>query len=263
MTKINKSYIKLLLLALKPNSSGYTLLESLMALVVVGILITSVAPMLALTTASRVQARRVDLATQAQRAYIDGVRGGALPIPQRFVVPNPNVNFIASLGYGFPPASSLVLGGNNYATIITSTIFPDPGTLVDTNGNGFSVDDPQDLVIQVIRPIATCTAGIPAVSAAPPAPAVPAVPPVFCPRNNDTERAAEVAEAKSQGFKMALRVFRADSFSGGNVPSGTEQANIFIGTIGSRQNPLVASVTQVFPSTDLKLDKFKLGITAP
>ena len=234
MTKINKSYIKLLLLALKPNSSGYTLLESLMALVVVGILITSVAPMLALTTASRVQARRVDLATQALRAYIDGIRGGAVPIPQRFVFTG--TNFIASApNYGFPPNPSLINYGTN----------ADPGTLVDTNGNGFSVGDPQDLVIQVIRTLPDCTPVCIANSADP------------------VERKRETDEATAQGFKMALRVYRADSFSGGNVPSGTEQANIFIGTIGSRQNPLVASVTEVFPSTDLKLNKFDLGITAP
>jgi prepilin-type N-terminal cleavage/methylation domain-containing protein len=234
MTKFQKSYINLLLFAFKPKPSGYTLLESIMALVVVGILITSVAPMLALATASRVQARRVDQATQAFRAYNDGVRGGALPIPQKFVVVDPNVDFKPPF-YSFPPV----------ATMITA---PETGTLVDTNGNGFSVDDPQDLVIQAIRPIAFCTLGIPAVVGPP---AVPAVPPVACPRTNATEIAAETDKAKKQGFVMVTRVYRADAFANGAAPTGTEQANVFIGTLGSRENPLVSSIGEIIPNPDL------------
>lgn len=230
MTEINKGYTKLLLLALKPNSSGYTLLESLMALVVVGILITSVAPMLALTTASRVQARRVDLATQALRAYVDGVRGGALPPPQRFVVLNPNVNFVAP-DYGFPPSTSLLIGGNNYATINTPTIFPDSGTLVDTNGDGFSVNDPQDLVIQAIRPIATCTP--------------------ICNLSSQAEIDREKAAANAQGYNMVVRIYRADSFANGLVPTETEQASVFIGSIGSRTKPLISTIVEVFQSSNL------------
>jgi prepilin-type N-terminal cleavage/methylation domain-containing protein len=234
MTKIKKDCINLLLIAIKPKSSGYTLLESLMAIVVVGILITSVAPMLALTTASRVQARRVDLATQALRAYTDGVRGGVLPIPQRFIVSiATGTNFI-ELGpdYGFPPASSLLLGGNNYATINTSTVFPDSGTLVDTNGNGFSVDDPQDLVIQAIRTAAVCS-------------------PV-CAANS----ADEIDNAKKQGYLLALRIYRADGFSGGVVPTETDQAGVFIGSAGSKSRPLVTSVVEIFPS-DFDLERIK------
>ena len=215
MPKINKSYIKLLLLSLKPNSSGYTLIESLVALVVVGILITSVAPMLALTTASRVQSRRVDLATQALRAYVDGVRGGALPIPQRFVKDPPTP--FTGPDYGFTPSSSLGSYTSN----------SDPGTLIDTNGNGFDVDDPQDLVIQAIRPLAFCT-------------------PV-CTANTPTE----IATAGAQGFRMAVRVYRADSFSGGAVPSGTEQTATFVGSIGSRANPLATASVEVYPSSNL------------
>jgi len=230
MTKINKSYIKLLLLALKPNSSGYTLLESLMALVVVGILITSVAPMLALTTASRVQARRVDQATQALRSYIDGVRGGALPPPRKFVVLNPNVDFKAP-DYGFPPSTSLV----GYVTAADR----DSGTLIDTNGNGFSELDPQDLVIQAIRPISCPPAG--------PAPGnIPA-----CVANDQ----AELDNAARQGYIMALRVYRADSFANGAVPSLTEQSNVFIGGIGSRERPLVSTYAEVFPNSDLNTIK--------
>jgi prepilin-type N-terminal cleavage/methylation domain-containing protein len=255
MTKFKKSYIRLILLAFKPKSSGYTLLESLMALVVVGILITSVAPMLALTTASRVQARRVDQATQALRAYIDGVRGGVIPIPQKFVAPisvspptTPALAFSAlAPNFGFPPSPSL----SGYPTAPDR----DPGTLVDTNGNGFSVDDPQDLVIQAIRPIAFCTQGTPAVVGPP---AVAAVAAVACPRTvgNQAQIDAETLIAKNEGFQMVLRVYRADAFSGGDTPDLTEQSNVFIGSIGSRKNPLVSTTVEVYAASG-KLSNIK------
>jgi prepilin-type N-terminal cleavage/methylation domain-containing protein len=239
MTKYKKGYSRLLLLAFKSKPSGYTLLESVMAMVVLGILITSVAPMLALTTASRVQARRVDQATQALRAYIDGVRGGVIPIPQKFLTPlsvippiTPALAFGSmSPDFGFPPNPSLT--GYPFASN------RDPGTLIDTNGNGFSVDDPQDLVIQAIRPIAICTPGTPAVPGPPSAA-------IACPRTTPTEIDFETLTARNQGFQMALRVYRADAFSGGATPDLTEQSSVFIGSIGSRRNPLVAETVEIY-----------------
>lgn len=252
MTKCKKGYTRLLLLAFQSKPSGYTLLESIMALVVVGILITSVAPMLALTTASRVQARRVDQATQALRAYIDGVRGGVLPIPQKFVTPisvlppiTPALAFSSTApNFGFPPPNPL---WSSYTTRV-GLIYPnaDPGTLIDTNGNGFSVDDPQDLVIRAIRPVAFCTPGIPAVVGPP---AVAAVAAVACPRTNQAEIDAETLTARNQGFQMVLRVYRADGFSGGATPDLTEQSNVFIGSIGSPRSPLVSTTVEIYAAS--------------
>jgi len=232
MVRLKQTYIRILLS--QSTSSGYTLIESLVALVVVGILITSVAPMLALTTASRVQARRVDQATQALRAYIDGVRGGALPLPQKFIVPiasnfiGPNYGFASSDLSGYPTASDR-----------------DPGTLIDNNNNGFNISDPQDLVIQAIRPAATCTPAIPA------APLAPAVPAVSCPRGTADQINVELNTARNQGFLMVVRVYRADAFENGNVPDRTEQSSVFIGTLGNRGNPLAATVAEIYPIGNL------------
>ncbi len=247
MVRLKQTYIRILLS--QSTSSGYTLIESLVALVVVGILITSVAPMLALTTASRVQARRVDQATQALRAYIDGVRGGALPLPQKFVVPIA-ANFRGP-NYGFAPSD---LSG--YPTAVEATRNRDPGTLIDTNNNGFDISDPQDLVIQAIRPAATCT---PAVPAAPPAPAVPAV---SCARGTDDQRRAELNAARNQGFLMVVRVYRADAFENGAVPDRTEQSSVFIGTLGNRGNPLAATVAEIYPIGNLN-DVINRAATEP
>ncbi len=61
------------------NQSGFTIIESLIAIIVVTILMVGLAPILTLAVANRVQARRVELATQAAKSYIDGVRSGAIP----------------------------------------------------------------------------------------------------------------------------------------------------------------------------------------
>ena len=68
-------------LASKNNRAGFTIIESLVAVIVLGILMTAIAPTIVLSTATRVQSRRVELATQAARAYIDGVSSGNIPAP--------------------------------------------------------------------------------------------------------------------------------------------------------------------------------------
>ena len=58
------------------GDSGYTIIESLVAMIVVSVLMIAIAPVMAYSVATRVQARRVELATQAARTYIDSLRTG-------------------------------------------------------------------------------------------------------------------------------------------------------------------------------------------
>ncbi|MEG3861714.1 prepilin-type N-terminal cleavage/methylation domain-containing protein [Microcoleus sp. herbarium12] len=72
----------------QPQDSGYTIIESLVAMVVVSVLMIAIAPVMAFSVATRVQARRVELATQAARAYIDALRTGAIkPGDKEFPIP--------------------------------------------------------------------------------------------------------------------------------------------------------------------------------
>ena len=52
-----------------------------MALMVAAILLTVLSPLVVLSTSYRVQARRIDLATQAARSYIDGLRSDSIVPP--------------------------------------------------------------------------------------------------------------------------------------------------------------------------------------
>jgi prepilin-type N-terminal cleavage/methylation domain-containing protein len=63
------------------QDGGYTIIESLVAMIVVSVLMIAIAPVMAFSVATRVQARRVELATQAARTYIDALRAGAIANP--------------------------------------------------------------------------------------------------------------------------------------------------------------------------------------
>jgi prepilin-type N-terminal cleavage/methylation domain-containing protein len=60
------------------RDGGYTIIESLVAMIVVSVLMIAIAPVMAFSVATRVQARRMELATQAARTYIDALKTGAI-----------------------------------------------------------------------------------------------------------------------------------------------------------------------------------------
>jgi prepilin-type N-terminal cleavage/methylation domain-containing protein len=60
------------------RDGGYTIIESLVAMIVVSVLMIAIAPVMAFSVATRVQARRTELATQAARAYINALRTGTI-----------------------------------------------------------------------------------------------------------------------------------------------------------------------------------------
>jgi type II secretory pathway pseudopilin PulG len=63
------------------NNSGFTILEALVGMVVASILLAAIAPVLVMSTAIRMQARRVEMASQTARTFIDGVRIGSINKP--------------------------------------------------------------------------------------------------------------------------------------------------------------------------------------
>lgn len=224
MPKINTRlfFVKHLL----STQAGFSLLEALMAVVVVSILMAAILPSIFLTTASRAQSRRVDLATQAARSYVDGVRSGVIDIV--------NAPSGVSPAGVFPFKSAAQTNRNQYFNDVpaptSSTVvnlFKIPGVRIDTNGNGFSFDDPQDLVIQPMR------------------------------SGDDT------GSALKQGYYMGVRVYRADAFQGSlgsesikagltlqkgesdvTCPSGSR---VFSSTNGSQTCPLVIMKLDVYP----------------
>ncbi len=102
------------------RDGGYTIIESLVAMIVVSVLMIAIAPVMAFSVATRVQARRVELATQAARTYINALRTGAIPREPAADEPK-----------GFPTSA----GTQNVAEVSAPG---DPKTLycVDIDGSG-------------------------------------------------------------------------------------------------------------------------------
>ncbi|MFN9886623.1 MAG: prepilin-type N-terminal cleavage/methylation domain-containing protein [Pseudanabaena sp.] len=225
MRKINTRLF--LIKYLLSNQSGFSLLEALMAILVVSILMTAILPMIILSTATRVQSRRVDLATQAARGYIDGVRSGVIDITT------------AGAAFPFINDNAVDSARNQYfqnvaapSSVNIASLNGIQGIKVDTNGNSFNVTDPQDLVIQPMR----------------------------------TGGTASGAELATQGFYMQVRVYRADAFTqdaagnlngiqagltlqtgnGDTCPNGR---GIVTSTGGGKNCPLVVMRVDINPST--------------
>lgn len=113
------------------TQSGFTIVESLMAIVVVGILMTAITPAIVLSVATRVQARRVELASQAAKAYIDDVKSGKIEPPTTTVARTTSQYFLESA----PVPTALT---DLYCVSLDNT-------------PGCSINSPQDLAIQAFR----------------------------------------------------------------------------------------------------------------
>jgi len=74
----------------KSQDAGYTIIESLVAMIVVSVLMIAIAPVMAFSVATRVQAKRIEMATQAAKTYIEALRSEALKQgTKEFPAPSP------------------------------------------------------------------------------------------------------------------------------------------------------------------------------
>ncbi|MEG4112095.1 MULTISPECIES: hormogonium polysaccharide secretion pseudopilin HpsB [unclassified Microcoleus] len=112
----------------KSQEAGYTIIESLVAMIVVSVLMIAIAPVMAFSVATRVQAKRIEMATQAAKTYIEALRSEALK-------PGTNNGFPAQ--YTTPKLEDSPAPGNINALYC-----------IDKDGNGCTSDSNQDFVVQ-------------------------------------------------------------------------------------------------------------------
>ncbi|MBN3961326.1 hormogonium polysaccharide secretion pseudopilin HpsB [Nostoc sp. NMS8] len=198
------------------SESGFTIIESLVAMLVVAILLAAIAPTIVIATATRVQSKRVELATQAVRTFIDGVKTGAVTTPATTIAPTGT------------------LAGNNLLTLTTMPV-PQTTTLLtslycvtkDTN-NSLVITNPdctsntsKIFYIQAVR--ITATGSTPTDSTGLP----------------------------KDGYRLAIRVYRSDIdvtkpvYAGLSDSSINKKQNTFTGTLGNTQSPLVEMTTEI------------------
>jgi prepilin-type N-terminal cleavage/methylation domain-containing protein len=222
---------------LRLQESGFSLIESLIAVAVVSVLIVAIAPLVALSTSARINARRIDQATQSARSYLDAVRGGVVDtvaFPTSLIRNTPNAQGQYTFEAIVPPTNAPTLAATSTCSQVTNSALGSTtvlGTCVDTNGNGFSVGDPQDLFIQPMRSGPT-----------------------------------DASELKGQGYWLAVRVYRSDALiSSAAIKKGIEPdcnsgATAFAST-SSILCPLITIRSQIPPvGSSININEVNKGI---
>lgn len=206
----------------KSRQGGFTIIESLVAIVVVSVLLAAIAPVIILSVATRVQARRVEFATQAAKSYIDGVRTKQIepPAPPATDTALKDSNVTTNPG-------SLNCAANSYCTNTTGTTStgtpPSPTNFycVDFDGVGN--------------------------------PNIPNDPPK-CHSSSTTDMVVQVFRNKTSatGYALGVRVYRANAFKSGITfkalkDSNVKQQQTFTGGtgLGNQQAPLVEMSTDI------------------
>lgn len=198
------------------NQSGFTIIESLVAIIVVGILMTAIAPTIVLSVATRVQARRVELSADAAQSYIDGVRSGTTnPPPLPTNKTEQQLKSYDFSQYDAPRQGNLTCTANNYCTSPQTNLY-----CIDGDGDGScSNTNSKDMIVQAFR---------------------------YNKSSIDPE----------DGFSLGVRVYRADAFKSGITLKALKDANTkkqstFTGGTGlkSVQAPLMEITTDISNGT--------------
>jgi prepilin-type N-terminal cleavage/methylation domain-containing protein len=126
----------------KSQDAGYTIIESLVAMIVVSVLMIAIAPVMAYSVAIRVQAKRMEMATQAAKTYMDALRSGALKF--------------GGAGFPIPAGVGVVLADARVPTVGETYC-------VDMDGGGCASSSNKDFYVQGawLNPDSSITGGDP------------------------------------------------------------------------------------------------------
>ncbi|MEH2046956.1 hormogonium polysaccharide secretion pseudopilin HpsB [Nostoc sp.] len=133
---------------LRHSEGGFTIIESLVAILVVSILLVAIAPVLSLSVATRIQSRRIELATQAAKSYIDAVK------TKKIAAPAPPASNTALTDFAAPtPSGSFSCTANSYCTTTTTSATTTNLYCIDFDGSGTCESTSvTDMVVQGFRP---------------------------------------------------------------------------------------------------------------
>ena len=193
------------------SQSGFTIIESLVALLVAAFLLAAIAPVIVLSVATRVQSRRVESATDAAKSYIDGLRSGTITTAPPATGTSGSTPITLD-SYAAPSLGTLTCSANAYCSSPSTDLY-----CIDGDGDGScTVNSTKDFVIQVFRY-----------------------------NSNSTD-----STDPNKGYSLGLRVYRADGFTndGVNLKKGTKQAT-FTGGAGDRKSPLLEITTEISNSS--------------
>jgi prepilin-type N-terminal cleavage/methylation domain-containing protein len=224
------------------TQAGFTIIESLLALILVSILMVALSPVIVLSVATRVQARRVELASRAAKTYVDGVRSGLIDAPpiiisddqfkdefEKFAAPQSGtlVCDSAQTDYctkpsGQPGGSVLVEkevcqnGNCSTQDIEITTLY-----CIDQDGGGCTTDSTTDMIVQAVGYHPE-------------------------PASNPPTTTQEIYDKfADKGYELGIRVYRASAFEEDMEKS--EEAGAAAGVFKS-ELPLLTMTTAIVPN---------------
>ena len=202
----------------KSSEAGFSIIEVLLAIIIVTILMAAIAPAIVLSVATRIQAKRIELGTAAAKSYIDGVRSGAIAAPNitnAFTIANdvevPSVGSLGDCSRSNPPGKKAFYcptgTTNSYLYCIDNDDTP------GCTNNSF-----QDMIVQAY--------GL----------------------SSDLSAANE--DKAEKGYQLGIRVYRADAFAGSGTLKKSEgnakrSASTFTGGNGDSKAPLIEMTTEI------------------
>lgn len=203
----------------KPSSgeSGFTIIESLMAIIVVAILLVGIAPVIVLSAATRLQAKRIDQAAVAARTFVDAVKTQTIK-PEVIDSSIPNIDLKPAAP---PPGQPRNLSDN----LVTLTKMEPPSDKTKL----FCVDKEG----KVKNPDCSST------------------------ENLFFIQAAKIRVENSQlsdGYRLAIRVYRKEAFdTTGALEASDGDSNkkqqTFTGGLGKTKTPLVEMTSDIASDT--------------
>ncbi|TFI54450.1 type II secretion system protein [Mastigocladus laminosus UU774] len=206
------------------NESGFTIIESLVAILVVAILLAAIAPVFVISVATRVQAKRIETATDAAKTYIDGVRSGvitSLP-PVTSTPPSPcdsDIDLIKAAIACTPPPPTGTLTCSSSSTPGSTSDCSSPSATnsklycMNLDGNGCSSSSTNNTNNLIIQAFGYNTA----------------------------------STDPTKGYILGVRVYRVDGFAsaGGDLKKAPSKQATFTGGLGDRKAPLLEVTTEI------------------
>ncbi|MBF2064902.1 MAG: prepilin-type N-terminal cleavage/methylation domain-containing protein [Calothrix sp. C42_A2020_038] len=201
---------------LSSNESGFTIIESLIAIIIAAILLAATAPVIVLSTATRVQARRVELATQAAKTFVDAVQSQTISLSGITAINLPAATKTQ------PRNLSNVTKQADYLVNTTNMPVPSNKNSLYCYHNDGKLKTPTD---------SDCDAA----------------------NNQFFIQAAKIKVQDSnpnEGYRLAIRVYRKDAFEGSEpLLASTRTQNTkqrtFTGGLGQKKAPLVETTIDI------------------
>ncbi len=211
------------------SQAGFTLIESLMAILVVTIMMIAISPAIVLSVATRVQTKRLEMGTNAARAYIAAVSSGGILASNDQKAPPPPISRSATIPneVDVPTGGTLACPAPAGTTPVPKFFKCDTETADsflycadNDDTTGCDANSTKDMIVQGFA------------------------------INQDPNLPTDAEKAAAQGYQLGVRVYRADAFKDSEplkksvAPDKLEAKTVTSG-LGDRKAPLVEMTTEI------------------